>query len=155
MDQFEQSEEALFEKCLELPREEREAFLENACRHNLTLKENVLTLLRFHDTPKGFLEVSSEEPVSFEPDAYTTEEPADDSPQLPDKPRHRVYLTLSAALLAVFSVVVFFIRSDSDSLHSPEYLNPNSIAVLRPRNDLPEVPAEAKPQPICDGTGLR
>ena len=56
MNEFEYTEESLFEKCLELPQEERAAFVEGECVAQPELKGAVLQLLRSHQRAGGFLE---------------------------------------------------------------------------------------------------
>ena len=56
MNEFEHTEESLFEQCLELPPEEREAFVEEQCRDHPELRDAVLSLLRSHQRSGDFLE---------------------------------------------------------------------------------------------------
>ena len=54
-------EEVFFQKCLELPPEEREQFLDSACSNNAALRDAVLNLLRAHDMGEGILDSLPEE----------------------------------------------------------------------------------------------
>lgn len=56
MNESENREAQLFEKCLDLPAGEREAFLEKECPDNLKLRERVLHLLSMYETSDDFLE---------------------------------------------------------------------------------------------------
>lgn len=49
-------EEELFQKCLELPAEEREAFVETACGEDKKLRARVLVLLESHEKAGGFFD---------------------------------------------------------------------------------------------------
>src|SRR5262245_43468249 len=51
-----QREEAIFEAGLQLPKEERAAYLNEACAGDLRLRQRVEALLRSHEKTKGVLE---------------------------------------------------------------------------------------------------
>lgn len=61
MSSYEQSEEDLFLKCLELPREERNRFIESACPNNPQLRESLIELIRSHEETEGFMDTLVDE----------------------------------------------------------------------------------------------
>lgn len=61
MKEFNRREAELFQKCLELPIEERENFLRDSCNGNDELYKSVLSLLDVCRTSNGFLDTSSDE----------------------------------------------------------------------------------------------
>ena len=80
MNDSEHSEESLFEQCLELPLEERVAFVESACAGNSELRDSVLRLLSSHDTVGGFMETSPEEDSGEVAERLHRIAPAEESP---------------------------------------------------------------------------
>ena len=131
MDSFEQSEEALFEKCLELPRDEREAYLDRVCGENTDLKDAVLGLLRAHDTPHGFLEHTVADPVSFEPDEGEGHSSHDESRIAGRQSRASFKrLGLAIAFVLIASLIWFSARQFFQTATPLEELDALSIGLL-------------------------
>src|ERR1035441_1931492 len=56
MSQSRESAGAIFDDALELPKEQRAAFLERACAGDAAFRERVEALLRAHETARAFME---------------------------------------------------------------------------------------------------
>ena len=56
MNDFNRSEEALFQKCIELPPDRRIAFLEESCQGDPELKDSVLNLLKSYESTDSFMD---------------------------------------------------------------------------------------------------
>ena len=56
-------EEVIFEGALQLPPEQREAYLKAACRGDVTLIERIRDLIRFHEKEDGPLETPAVAPA--------------------------------------------------------------------------------------------
>ena len=106
MNDFEHTVQTLFEKCLQLPREEWESFLESSCPNELELRENVLSLLHSHESTGGFLDMLKE----TDPGITITElGTGPDSEALLPKERSssRRFLWLTL-LIGVFAILAFY-----------------------------------------------
>ena len=80
MSEIDPREEALFQKSLELPREERERYLVSSCRGDPVLRENVLGLLKSHEAGGGFLDSLPDEDSARVAAQLQRIAPADESP---------------------------------------------------------------------------
>ncbi|MCZ6673149.1 MAG: hypothetical protein O7C75_09435 [Verrucomicrobia bacterium] len=80
MNSYENPEEQLFQKCLELPPGEREQYVKDSCPDDPELRDSVLSLLRSHETAGGFLESLPEEDSAKVAERLQRIAPSEESP---------------------------------------------------------------------------
>jgi hypothetical protein len=77
---FSNAEEALFQKCLDLPSDKREAFIEATCHDNSDLKSSLLSLLHSHEASAGFMDSRPEKDTLEAKQKLKRIAPSDESP---------------------------------------------------------------------------
>lgn len=113
MDSSKKLEEQLFDQCSELPADQWERFLKEACPENAVLRESVLSLLRAHENQGGFLDTVPEAGLAV---------PTPETPYTKQKPDNREdpghasrWWLWAIALTLITAVALVYFRQTSPS----------------------------------------